>query len=116
MNKIKFSLFVLLISALVLVSCENETDKQQDILGKWISSNKNDTLDFVDSNNFYKNGIHFGYNLYGDSIEVEYEGDLKILPYPTKHRYSLENNVIVIDFSNKICYGFEMQKVTYNKK
>ena len=25
-------------------------------MGKWISTDKNDTLNFVDNNNFYKNG------------------------------------------------------------
>jgi hypothetical protein len=116
MKKIKFLVFVLLVTSITLISCESENINQLNIMGKWISTDKNDTLNFVDNNNFYKNGDHFNYRLDGDLIEVKYNGKLFVLVNPTKHRYSLDDNVLIIDFSNEICYGFDLQKVTYVKK
>lgn len=113
MKSIKFSLFIFFISVTTLVSCSDDTVNQQNMLGIWISIDKKDTLDFVDNSNFYKNKDHYDYELSGDSIEVKYRGMLFIDVTPTKHKYSLKDDVLIIDFSNKSCYGFDLQKMTF---
>lgn len=114
MKPIKFSLFIFFISAITLVSCSDDTTvNQQNMLGTWISIDKKDTLDFVDNSNFYKNKDHYNYELSGDSIEVKYRGMLFIGVTPTKHKYTLKDDVLIIDFSNKFCQGFDLQKMTF---
>jgi hypothetical protein len=114
-------LILLLATALHFVSCDKDIDTATDnkILGTWISLDKSDTLDFVDNNSFYKTvGIpndHYNYSLEADSIEIQYKGVLKILVRPTKHKYQLDNNTLEIEFSNKMCYGFERKEITFNK-
>lgn len=114
MKLIKFSLFIFFISVITLVSCSDDTTvNQQNMLETWISIDKKDTLDFVDNSNLYKNKNHYGYKLFGDSIEVKYSGILFVNVTPTKHKYSLKDDVLIIDFSNKSCYGFDLQKMTF---
>jgi len=113
MKLIKFSLFIFLISVITLVSCSDDTVNQQNVLGIWISIDKKDTLDFVDNNSFYKNQDHYDYELSGDSIEIRYNRMLMVYVHPTKHKYSLKDDVLIIDFSNKSCYGFDLQKMTF---
>jgi len=113
MKPIKFSLFIFFISVITLVSCSDDTTvNQQNMLGTWISIDKKDTLDFVDNSNFYKNKDHYNYELSGDSIEVKYSGML-IYIASTKHKYWLKDDALIIDFSNKLCYGFDLQKMTF---
>ena len=116
MKSIKFLLFILFICASVLVSCIDDNISQQRILGTWISTDKKDTLDFVDNNSFYKNRDHYDYKLFRDSIEIRYNGMLYIYVHPTKHKYSLDHNTLIIDLSNKSCYGFDLQKMTFIRK
>ena len=99
----------------------NLAKNQEKILGTWISLDKSDTLDIVDDNNFYKStsGMHhdhYDYELFVDSIEIGYSGILEILVKPTKHNYSLEGDRLIIDFSNRNCYGFSNQETTYTKE
>jgi hypothetical protein len=102
-----------------LSGCSKDEIIAGKIIGTWISTDKTDTLDIVDNNNFYKTvGIphdHYNYWLETGSIEIQYEGVLKVLVHPTKHKYQLDNNTLTIDFSNKMCYGFERKEITYYK-
>jgi len=105
-------LFLFLIFTIVLTSAcrkDDETVNRERILGTWISEDQNDTLDFTDQSNFYRNGDHFDYTLYYDSIEVAYSGRLFILVMPSKHKYQLTGDNLMIDFSNRNCYGFDMK-------
>jgi NAD+--asparagine ADP-ribosyltransferase len=104
------------------MGCEkdNELVNQSRILGKWISVDKSDTLEFADKDNFYKSNStmrhdHYDYTLYDDSIKIGYNGILYVLVLPTKHRYSLNGDQLTIDFSNRNCYGFGKQSITYIK-
>ena len=117
-KKNKLSIIVLLI--LVVISGCNKFN-QNEILGTWISTDKTDTLEFVDNSNFYKSSKymrheHYDYHLYKDSIEIRYSGTLMILVQPTKHKYYLDNNTLTIDFRNKICYGFNSAEITFIKQ
>ena len=116
MKSIKFLLFILFICASVLVSCSDDNTSQQRILGTWISTDKKDTLNFVDNNSFYKNQDHYDYKLFRDSIEIRYNGMLDVYVHPTKHKYSLNQNTLIIDLSNTFCYGFDLQKMTFIRK
>lgn len=115
MNQNKILVFVVLLSCITLSGCVDESLIQQKILSTWISTDKRVTLDFVDNDSFYKNGDNYDYKLYGDSIKVRYNGMLDIYVSPTMHKFSLEKNVLIIDFSNRNCYGFELNKATYTK-
>ena len=115
----KISRLALILIVITFLSCDKIP--QDKILGTWISIDNSDTLDFVDNNNFYKSTVymrydHYDYQLYNDSIEIGYRGKLYVLVLPTKHKYHLDGNNLTIDFSNKICYGFGMQIMTYTKK
>jgi len=116
MKSIKFLLFILFICASVLVSCSDDNISQQRILGTWISTDKKETLNFVDNNSFYKNQDHYDYKLFRDSIEIRYNGMLDVYVHPTKHKYSLNQNTLIIDLSNTFCYGFDLQKMTFIRK
>ena len=110
---------VVLLVFIVIAGCEKFD--QNEILGTWISADKNDTLEFVDNRNFNKSSKymrheHYDYHLYKDSIEIRYRGTLYILVYPTKHKYYLDNNTLTIDFRNKICYGFNSAEITFRKQ
>jgi len=114
---------VLILVTISLIGCEKYklSINQEKILGTWVSLDKTDTLDIVDERNFYKSTIvmhydHYDYELFVDSIEVEYSGILEILVKPTKHKYSLEGDLLTIDFSNRNCYGFSNKETTYTKE
>jgi hypothetical protein len=111
--------FLLLIFTIVLTSgCRKDEEivNREKILGTWISEDQNDTLDFTDKSNFYKNGDHFDYTLYNDSIEVAYSGRLLILVIPSKHKYQLKGDNLIIDFSNRHCYGFDMKVEQFTRQ
>jgi len=117
------SRFVLtLVISLTLISCEkeNEIASQTKILGTWISVDKRDTLEFANEKDLYKSNStmrhdHFDYTVYNDSIKIGYNGILYVLVLPTKHKYSFNGNNLTIDFSNRNCYGFGNQSITYTK-
>ena len=111
-----------LVFAITLISCEEQIldHNQETILGTWISVNNTDTLDFVNDSSFYRSSLnmrydHYDYKLYRDSIKIRYRGKLYIYVYPTKHKYSIDKNTLIIDFTNKNCYGFSRQVITFNK-
>ena len=114
---------LLLIMVIFLTNCtkdEIETN-QKELLGTWIAVDKSDTLEFASENDFLKsNGYmvsdHYDYALFKDSIEIGYRGIMYVLVYPTMHKYSIENSNLTIDFSNKQCYGFALEKMTYIKE
>lgn len=114
--------FALIIGVLILVGCNKAQESNKDkILGKWVSTDKTDTLIFVDYTNFWKgdtgwyNGDHFNYQLIGDSIKVQYSGKLFIYVNPTMHKYYFNNNDLTIDFSNRECYGFPKKEISYTR-
>lgn len=108
---------LLLFIGLIFSSCsEDVLEMNQDRLkGTWISTNRLDTLEFVNNNSFFKNSDHFEYNLAQDSIEVRYNGILYILVQPTRHNYTLTDDILVIDFTND-CFGFESTVQTFEKQ
>lgn len=119
-----FYLFMLFFIILIMVTCEkyDEPYNSEMIIGKWTSIDKIDTLEFDDNGNLYKSTInirheHFDYKILRDSIEIKYSGLSYILIYPTKHKYSIIDNKLSIDFSNKPCYGFTSgQLISYVKE
>ena len=111
--------FLFVIGLMVLFTgCkkDDEIDNREKILGTWTSEDKNDTLDFTDKTNFYKNGDHFDYTLYKDSIEVAYSGVLYIYVLPTKHKYLLTGDNLTIDFSYRPCFGFDREVEHFIRK
>ncbi len=119
-NIIFFGLFLITIIAIVNCSKNEIEANQEKLLGKWISLNKSDTLDFTTKDDFYKsnghmNYDHYDYQLFKDSIEIGYRGKMYVLVKPTMHKYQFDNNLI-IDLSNKQCYGFETELLTYIKE
>ena len=117
------SLLILITFAFLATNCEKsyiETN-QEELLGTWVSTDKTDTLEFTSETDFYKsNGDmsydHYDYELFNDSIKIRYNGILFILIHPTNHKYSIDNNQLTIDFSNKMCYGFNAQEISYIKE
>ncbi len=107
---------ILIILAVVVSGCNKFDDEV--LLGTWISMDKADTLYFVDNSNFFKSSAamrydHFDYRLDRDSIEIKYSGRLYVFVYPTRHKYYLESGRLTIDFTNKLCYGFSKEEITF---
>jgi len=115
---------LLIIALTLLMSCSNKDEIgtiQKEFLGTWVSTDKSDTLYFTTKNDFYQsNGSmiydHYDYKLFPDSIEIRYSGKLYILVQPTMHKYSINNGILAIDFSNVQCYGFPLKEITYKKE
>ena len=106
-----------------LVSCNKEVNLSNNvkIIGTWISTDKSDTLDFVNGSEFYKSAIgfrndHYKYHLDNDSIQIDYAGIRMPATVRTTHKYNLNGNNLTIDFTNKGCFGFEMNVMEYIKK
>jgi len=120
------NLIIIILFICTLFSCtkdytkENEITSQTLILGTWVSVDKSDTLEFANENDLYQSNStvrhdHFDYTIYNDSIEIGYDGILYILVLPTKHKYFFNGDDLTIDFSNRNCYGFDKQSITYTK-
>lgn len=114
---------VLILIAISMMGCDKYklATNKENILGTWISLDKSDTLDIVDDNNCYKSTSHmhydhYDYELFVDSIEIGYSGIMDVLVKPTTHKYSLEDDKLRIDFSNRNCYGFSNQETTCTKE
>jgi hypothetical protein len=114
---------LLLVLVILLTNCSKDEIgiNQKEILGTWIAVDKSDTLEFTSESDFNKsNGYmisdHYDYELFKDSIEIGYRGKMYVLVYPTMHQYSIDNGNLIIDFSNKQCYGFPLQEMTYIKE
>jgi hypothetical protein len=117
MKKIVKYVFVLAI--LFLISCDKDTRTKDELIGIWISNDFSETLDFVDYATFTNDyaGLHhsFSYDIFGDSIEVEYYGPNMILVLPSTHHFELNGNSLRIDFTNG-CYGFKSKINVYIKQ
>lgn len=115
----KKSLMILSLIFLLIDCSKNQATNV--LIGTWISSNKNETLNFVDVTNFYKADsgfqtlVHFNYKLGTDSISIQYDGPLQILVMPRNYKYELNNNTLIIDLRNG-CYGFNSQLMSYTRK
>lgn len=112
----------LIIIMIFIISCEKETSTSDydRIKGVWVSENKYDTLEFVDNSSMYRSSgymrhDHYDYALLGDSIKIGYNGILYILVKPTVHSFNLSDESLSIDFSNKRCYGFGLEKIDFHK-
>lgn len=123
MIKKRIFLVSIIIISLCLVGCDKESDiiDIDTIIGTWTSSDKSDTLDFTDTDNFYRSSLTMQYDHYNcsfdkDSIEIQYQGKLYILIQPTNHKYYLEDNILTIDFSNNNCYGFASELKDFIKE
>lgn len=119
-NIIYFGLLLLTFIALVNCSKGELETNQEKLLGTWISLDKSDTLYFTTKVDFYKsNGYmnydHYDYQLFKDSIEIGYRGKMYVLVTPTMHKYQFDNNNLIIDLSNRQCYGFKTELLTYIK-
>jgi hypothetical protein len=119
----KILLSCLIMIVLISLGCKKDQgiSNQDQILGTWISVDKIDTLNFVDRTNLWRSDInmnldHYDYQLINDSIKIGYSGKLYIYVLPTKHRYYLNGNNLSIDFSNRLCYGFDLRVINYNRK
>jgi hypothetical protein len=122
MNR-KILISCLIMIALIFLGCKKDQgiSNQDQILGTWISVDKIDTLNFVDRTNLWRSDInmysdHYDYQLINDSIKIGYSGKLYIYVLPTKHRYYLNGNNMSIDFSNRLCYGFDLRVINYIRK
>ena len=119
----KISFVTILLMVISFGACQKYKlqENKEMIIGKWISEDKSDTLNFVDEENFYKSDVlmhsdHYDYQLFVDSIEIRYSGVLYILVLPTRHKYRITGNTLTIDLRDKDCYGFDKKEITYLKK
>ena len=104
----------------LLSGCEKNTTVDEDLNGEWIATDKSDTLYFVDENNFYHSSAamhydHYDYSVEGDSLVIGYSGKMYILTLETKHYFELKGDDLMIDFSNRQCFGFPLKKMRYNR-
>jgi hypothetical protein len=113
----------LLMIVLITVSCQKSQNESNldNLLGTWISTDKSDTLYFIDAINLYNSNTtmhydHYNYGLINDSIKIGYSGRLYIYVLPTMHSFHLEGNKLSIDFSKKNCYGFDVKVMNYTKR
>jgi len=127
MKKCKPFHCLLLISLILLVigttNCEKSNSRNNEtLLGKWISTDMVDTLEFTSDRDLYKmiSGVrdHYDYSLSGDSILITYNG--VAMPYiymgPSKMRfYELTGKDLTIDFRNAY-YGFSNQIILFHRK
>ena len=121
--RIRLFRIALILIAISMMGCDkyNLANNKEIILGTWISLDKSDTLDIVDDSNFYKSTSHMHYDrylyeLFVDSIKIGYSGILYVAVKPTYHKYSIDEDKLTIDFSNRNCYGFSNQETTYTKE
>jgi len=107
----------------VFLSCDRETRVQEAILGTWVSADQADTLVFMNEERFEKNSAYEGYmvpymySIYHHSITIQYSGPNYtnyILVKPTTHYFHLEEEKLIIDFSNG-CYGFPKERLYYGR-
>lgn len=119
----KILLLSLLMIVLIIVSCQKDQNASNpdNLLGTWISTDKSDTLYFIDATNLYNSNTsmhydHYDYKLIDDSLKIGYSGRLYIYVLPTMHSFHLDGNKLSIDFSKKSCYGFDLEVMNYTKR
>jgi hypothetical protein len=117
-----FCLLTLAISLLMITNCKKSSQNDGTLIGKWISTDMVDTLEFTSDQDLYKmiNGVrdHYSYSLSSDSILITYNG--AAMPYiyigPSKMRfYKLDGNNLTIDFRNAY-YGFSNQLILFHRQ
>ena len=117
---LKTFLILLFITALsFLTGCE-KTVTGNDLNGEWVSDTMRDTLYFNDDSNFFHSSEnmrydHYEYSVQGDSLEIGYGGMMMVLVKKTKHRFKLDGDDLMIDFSNEFCFGFPKEKIMYRR-
>ena len=104
---------------ITIAGCEKErTIDYKDLLGKWVSADLTDTIDFASDNDLYKSfsGFrdHFDYSLKPDSITIKYNGVLYILTRPATYFCKLDGDELTIDFRPQ-CYGFRTERIKFNR-
>ena len=116
-------LYGLLLTIVTSSGCKKDDNltPEEQILGVWVSTSTDDILDFTDEDTFYKSNknIHnepYRYQLEKDSIEIQYSGESFIAMPPTKHKYSMSGSRLTIDFTNKGCFGFPLELLTFVKR
>ena len=119
--------FCLLIIVIILIvignmSCKKSNIRNDELLGRWISTDLVDTLEITAEHDLYKMilGVrdHYNYSLSGDSILISYNG--VAMPYiyigPSKMRfYQLDGTDLTIDFRNDY-YGFRDQIILFRRQ
>ena len=112
--------FLLFITASSGCKKDDNLTPEEQILGVWVSTSTDDILDFTDEDTFYKSNknIHepYRYRLEKDSIEIQYVGESLIAVPPTKHKYTISGSRLSIDFSNKNCFTFPLELLTFVKR
>ena len=115
------AIFFSLIGAFILflAGCKKNTVKD-DLNGEWIATDKSDTIYFIDDKNFYNSSAnmhydHYNYSVKDDSMVIAYSGKMYILTLETKHYFELNGDDLMIDFSNKQCFGFPLKKMKYHR-
>lgn len=111
---------VTIITTVMLYSCENNTVSGDDLTGEWVDTEKADTIYVIDDTNFYHSAknlhqVHYVYSIHGDSITIKYNGMLKIYVRPTTHYFKLKKDELMIDLTNRMCYGFPEEKMHYKR-
>jgi hypothetical protein len=105
---------LLFIIIIMFASCEKDVEVAASVVGKWkIIVPDSDTLVFSSDSftrKFYDGLSHsFKYSIKMDEITIQYNGPMYILIQPSTHKFELDNNQLVIDFTNG-CYGFQSKK------
>jgi hypothetical protein len=104
------------------MSCKKSNIRNDELLGRWISTDLVDTLEITAEHDLYKMilGVrdHYNYSLSGDSILISYNG--VAMPYiyigPSKMRfYQLDGTDLTIDFRNAY-YGFRDQIILFRRQ
>jgi len=110
--------FAIVSSISLLFSCENSPPFGVSLLGEWVATENADTIYILDESNFYHSTKnmhydHYDYSIKGDSIQVGYSGMMMILVQETNHYFELKGDKLMIDFSNRHCFGFPKEKMHY---
>ena len=112
MRHLNALIILILASTLLFAKCkESDLSDTNPFIGKWVSSDKEDTLFFDTDSDLYKSTYHkihdhFDYSYTGDSISIRYRGAAYIFVQFTSHKYHIQGDQLTIDFSNG-CYSFE---------
>ncbi len=112
--------FVSIILTIFLTNCEKKPVSGEDLNGKWIATEKADTIYFMDDSNFYHSSEnmrydHYDYSISGDSILIGYSGKMMIMVIETNHYIELNGDNLTIDLSNRQCFGFPKEEMHYRR-
>ena len=114
-----FLILLLVVTLSLLAGCE-KTVTGDDLKGEWVAGTIKDTLYIIDNSNFFHSSEnmrydHYDYSVQGDSLEIGYSGMMMVLVKKTKHRFKLDGDDLMIDFSNEFCFGFPKEKIMYRR-